>query len=282
MNYLRIYRQFIDDRRVSPVADDVYAEKHHITPRALGGGNEPENLIRLVPEDHFFAHLLLAKIHGGKMWAPLAFMCAEAGRNRRKYGWAVRAMARACSGKGSHQFDHTVYTLVHKDGQQWNGRRADMRAIGISLSMACMLISGVCKSAKGWGFQGVDGGRKSGAGHPGYKQEVFTLNHVDGRQVVGTRLKLHSDFGFSRSGLSRLLSGQAVVWNGWHKPGGCIAKNGARRTLDSGVNELVKHANHSFQARSKKRSLDRETPARSRRTACRKACQVEPKATGVA
>lgn len=43
-------------------------------PRSLGGGNEPENIVRLTPREHFIAHLLLAKIHGGSMWAALAYM----------------------------------------------------------------------------------------------------------------------------------------------------------------------------------------------------------------
>ena len=69
MDYRRIYSEFIVDRRTKEPAVEGYTERHHIVPKSLGGTDEPANLIRLTAEDHFFAHLLLAKIHGGGMWA---------------------------------------------------------------------------------------------------------------------------------------------------------------------------------------------------------------------
>lgn len=95
MNYQRIYEAFIADRRSREEITYLvqpYTERHHILPRSLGGGDEPSNLIRLTPEDHFFAHLLLAKIHGGRMWAPLKLM---AGAHGSRYGQARRLHAAA-------------------------------------------------------------------------------------------------------------------------------------------------------------------------------------------
>jgi len=74
MNYERIYSEFIADRRSKESALTGYTEKHHILPRSLGGTDEPSNLIRLTPADHYFAHECLARAHGGKMWAALYFM----------------------------------------------------------------------------------------------------------------------------------------------------------------------------------------------------------------
>jgi len=74
MNYARIYAEFISDRLTKQPAKPDYFEKHHILPRSLGGGNEKSNIIRLRPEDHLFAHLLLAKIHGGSMWHAVCAM----------------------------------------------------------------------------------------------------------------------------------------------------------------------------------------------------------------
>lgn len=68
MDYKRIYAEFIADRRLKEPALAGYVEKHHIAPRSLGGSDDADNLIRLTASDHFFAHLLLAKIHGGAMW----------------------------------------------------------------------------------------------------------------------------------------------------------------------------------------------------------------------
>lgn len=79
MNYARIYAAFIDDRKAKQPQAPDYFEKHHIKPRCLGGGDEPENIIRLTPEDHFFAHLLLAKAHGGHLWYALQAMLMTGG-----------------------------------------------------------------------------------------------------------------------------------------------------------------------------------------------------------
>ena len=73
MNYQRHYDLLIKSRRENPSSSDYY-EKHHILPRSLGGSDDPKNIIKLTAREHFFAHLLLAKIHGGTMWAALAYM----------------------------------------------------------------------------------------------------------------------------------------------------------------------------------------------------------------
>jgi len=65
MDYQRIYDRLIENARQN--APQGYSEKHHIVPRCLGGGDEPENLIRLSARQHLIAHLLLAKIHGGRL-----------------------------------------------------------------------------------------------------------------------------------------------------------------------------------------------------------------------
>jgi hypothetical protein len=64
MNYERIYQQFIADRKAKEAdlnASGEYYEKHHIIPRSLGGGDEPENLVALTARDHLYAHYLLVK-----------------------------------------------------------------------------------------------------------------------------------------------------------------------------------------------------------------------------
>lgn len=68
MNYQRIYDEFISDRLNKQDSIVGYYEKHHIKPKTLGGDNSKDNIIKLKAQDHYFAHLLLAKIHGGNMW----------------------------------------------------------------------------------------------------------------------------------------------------------------------------------------------------------------------
>ncbi|MCE2730444.1 MAG: HNH endonuclease [Sphingomonadaceae bacterium] len=77
MDYKRIYDQFIADRRTKEKAlraSGKYFERHHITPRSMGGTNDAGNMIALTAGDHYFAHECLARILGGGMWGALYFM----------------------------------------------------------------------------------------------------------------------------------------------------------------------------------------------------------------
>lgn len=74
------------------------AERHHVIPRCIGGNNSAENLILLSPEDHFFAHLLLAKIFGGDLnfaaWLMRGKLYSSRGKvARQRYGWLRRKVA---------------------------------------------------------------------------------------------------------------------------------------------------------------------------------------------
>ncbi|MGL4353054.1 MAG: HNH endonuclease signature motif containing protein [Aeromonas popoffii] len=67
MNYRLIYNNFIFSRLNSAVGPGVYTERHHILPSCMGGGDGPENLIRLSAREHFIAHRLLAKIYPSEL-----------------------------------------------------------------------------------------------------------------------------------------------------------------------------------------------------------------------
>lgn len=47
------------------VNHDGYFEKHHILPKSLGGSNDPDNLVKLTPKEHFVCHMLLPKMTEG-------------------------------------------------------------------------------------------------------------------------------------------------------------------------------------------------------------------------
>lgn len=76
MNYDRIYKALIDKRRKTPLKDG-YKEHHHIIPKSMGGSDDFDNMVYLTAREHFVAHLLLARIHGGKMWFAVAMMCGR-------------------------------------------------------------------------------------------------------------------------------------------------------------------------------------------------------------
>jgi hypothetical protein len=87
MNYQNVYNSLIAKAKSRIVAPDCYCEIHHIVPRALGGTNDPDNLVKLTGREHFVAHMLLAKIHNGPMIIA-AFLMAQHGRyTSRTYEW---------------------------------------------------------------------------------------------------------------------------------------------------------------------------------------------------
>lgn len=65
MNYKLVYQKIIDNAKKQNRTreNDVYYEEHHIIPKCMGGGNEPDNLVLLTFREHFICHLLLVKIH---------------------------------------------------------------------------------------------------------------------------------------------------------------------------------------------------------------------------
>jgi hypothetical protein len=79
MNYFLVYQKLIAKAKAR-VCPEGYVERHHILPRALGGTDDSSNLVALTAKEHFVAHVLLAKIHGGIMWQAVVLM--SGGRNR--------------------------------------------------------------------------------------------------------------------------------------------------------------------------------------------------------
>lgn len=225
VNYERIYREFIADRRRLENGLTGYFERHHIVPRSLGGSDDPSNLISLRAEDHFFAHLVLAKIHGGKQWAPVAFMIGgqrrdwRPVRSRREYGWVKAKLAERQTGENAWQFDHEIYRLRHEDGRCWTGRQSEMPSIGISRSLGNMLIKGRLKTARRWYLEGGNPFDRSGSKHPGYNAETYLFRHVDGRTFEGTSFELAATFGLSQQKTSNIRAGRQRVHLGWYRDG---------------------------------------------------------------
>jgi hypothetical protein len=64
--YAIIQKRAITDRRRK-------GEVHHILPRSLGGGDEPENLVKLTGHDHAWCHWLLTKMTSGEARASMVY-----------------------------------------------------------------------------------------------------------------------------------------------------------------------------------------------------------------
>ena len=110
MDYERIYNEFIADRRTREaalIASGEYCEKHHIIPRSMGGTDESDNLIALTARDHFFAHLCLAKWHGGRQWLGVAAMANLPGSSKKRDffcrgRWVARAREEASAFRSAY------------------------------------------------------------------------------------------------------------------------------------------------------------------------------------
>jgi hypothetical protein len=97
MNYLKHYN-FLINRGISRSHIDGYVEVHHILPTCMGGTYTSNNLVRLTPEEHYLAHLLLVKINPdiSKLIYACMMMCSNRlGRqSNNSYGWIRRAFAK--------------------------------------------------------------------------------------------------------------------------------------------------------------------------------------------
>ena len=82
MNYSLAYQRLIAKAR-ERVCPEGYVERHHVLPRALGGSDDSSNIVALTSREHFIAHALLARIHGGIMWQALIIM--KKGKNFDRY-----------------------------------------------------------------------------------------------------------------------------------------------------------------------------------------------------
>lgn len=91
MNYIKIYDALITKAQSRTLPDGTYTERHHIVPRCIGGSDDVSNLVRLTPEEHYIAHLLLVKIYTTN--AKLLYaanMMQNRTNNNKSYGWVKR------------------------------------------------------------------------------------------------------------------------------------------------------------------------------------------------
>lgn len=96
MNYKKHYNALINKAKNRIL--DGYYEIHHIVPRCLGGDDNPENLIKLTPEEHYVAHQLLVKIYPNEpklIYAAYAMILNSKNtkRNNKIYGWIRRKLS---------------------------------------------------------------------------------------------------------------------------------------------------------------------------------------------
>jgi hypothetical protein len=215
MNYKRIYADFIRDRWEKQGKLRGYSERHHIVPRAMGGSDEVGNLVRLTPEDHFFAHLLLAKAYGGRNWASLHAMCYLVTKATGKYrprlrvrilfGHVRRSIAAYFrsinSGPKGAAADKRKHVLRHFNGRKAVGNRFELsEKTGVTRQMISGLLLGTKKSVHGWYSPKHNPYGLTKAELTSLRVRstvVVKLFHHDGRTWQGTKWDFNKEFGRS-------------------------------------------------------------------------------------
>jgi hypothetical protein len=225
MDYRKIYDQFVASRKHKTPSG--YYEVHHIVPRAFGGSDEPENLIKLTASDHFFAHVLLAKIYGGPM-IPAVFLMSNRrwhGRPKKQFRlvyasmrkeWAEYAAtlpAKKGSDNGNYNSERfewlnldtleTLHATLHEMWCKFGGTRA----------MWTQVASGDKNSAYGWIVN---------AGKPkkrGFKGKKITFINANGQIFKGTQQEFVRFSGTSIASASRICKHGAISVDGWKVEG---------------------------------------------------------------
>jgi len=251
MNYQRLYDQFILDRQSKPRPE--LTERHHIVPRKRGGTDDPSNIIFLAPSDHFFAHLLLARIYGGRLWTPVVLWCGgdkgnwRERKSRLNYAWLAKAAAKRLRGRGAWQYDPTVYRVCHADGREAAATQYDLPAVtGGGRSGINQLIKGRIKSVFGWRLNSVaaeDAGKKAGNHHPMADQRRYTFVHTSGERFTGTRFEFYTAYEVPRPNVCELANGKRIITRGWTLEGSALPRVGRahaasqKRPLTHGNNQ---------------------------------------------
>jgi hypothetical protein len=216
MNYRKIYDDFIANRKLNQPAFGTTVEIHHIIPRCHGGTDDPFNLIRLKPEDHFFAHLLLAKCtNDSKMWSTVFLM---SGAFRNKFNMLL---ARRWYGISRDlRKDNNLYNWAHKDGTKYTTTCHHMGEItGLKTQQFSRVAKGDRPQTHGWyitdRFLEHPERRTNTINTLNKKQEKIRLKHIDGREFEGTTLEARDATGCSSVDLCLIKKGKVQSMHGW-------------------------------------------------------------------
>lgn len=136
MNYSSHYDALVT--RAKHRVLEGYSERHHIIPCCLGGSNSPGNIVRLTPEEHYTAHILLVKMYPGDhrlLWAASCMTGVtkkQPGRSPNKlYGWLRRRLSEKVAERmtGRHPSLETLVKLRESHlGVKKGPRSAETRA----------------------------------------------------------------------------------------------------------------------------------------------------------
>ena len=105
MDYKKHYNLLMTRARSRVNLTETYTESHHVVPKCMGGIND--EVVNLLPEGHFLAHLLLVKMHPDV--TKLVYAANTLGNcNNKQYGWLKRKFSKTISERMSGK-NHPFY-----------------------------------------------------------------------------------------------------------------------------------------------------------------------------
>jgi len=81
-HYYWRYLKLIKYCKLHPPLSGTYVEKHHIIPKSMGGSNNENNIVKLIPRAHYLAHYMLWKAHKNKKMSYAFYIMNTALKNK--------------------------------------------------------------------------------------------------------------------------------------------------------------------------------------------------------
>ena len=212
-HYWNRYLKFIEWIDSQDTLESEYTEVHHIMPKALGGDNSNDNLIRLPYRAHLIAHWLLAKAIPCRETTS-AFRCMIAFQDYRRRPFRVTEVHRLLAkkfntGKLNPQYNSTVFTLKHVSGTVATMTKWEFQQKFPELTRQDItsLLKNRSHLVKGWSLKDTDLSNL-----PKYK--VYNFVHRTGLQRTCTVSELIKEFNLSHN-ISQLVCGHRRSSQNW-------------------------------------------------------------------
>lgn len=218
MNYIDVYNRITLNRKDLP--KETYGEVHHIWPKSLGGGNEPENLVRLTAKEHYIAHHLLTKIFPDCREIVFAFnqMCGRIGAKGVYVSPRVYAEARENAAAAQRGRKASAETR-NKIGEAQRGKtlsathRAKLSAANLGKPKSKEHRAKMSESHKGL----HSGSKHPNWGKPSYNrsEQQYIFTHPEHGELTCTTFALRTEFELDSSAVTKLVKGKRKTTGGW-------------------------------------------------------------------
>lgn len=223
---------------------DLILENHHITPTALGGGNESENLVMLPAQIHWEAHRLLAEIYPTRPMITAFFLMCRSMRSKgvevsgKEYEKARRVfielgVSEETRAKLSEAGKGRVFTEKHKSRLSYAGRgraMSDETKVKIGNTLRGGTVSKETKTKISKALKGNQhllghmhtpealkkmSDASSGSNNPAYDHTIYTFKHKDGAIFNGTQYDFRIKYDLNRGSIYDIIYSRYKFTKGW-------------------------------------------------------------------